>query len=92
MTASAEQSPITVLLGLFSSLSIEGIDGHDYIDYLFVKYKLKKLSDLSPEMTEEQKGILENMRDKEGVRLRFRKYLLEIRAKLGKYGWDAFDK
>lgn len=85
-------NPILTLVGLFLSLKLDGVTAHDYVDYLFVKYHIAKLPDLTPEMVSEQELNLSNMLDKKKIKADFRKYLLEIQAKLKKFGWGAFNK
>lgn len=87
----AGQPPLSDLLGLFAQLNIDVPEDY-YVDYIFVKYKLKKLPDLTQEMIDKQKQVLINMKSKENVKLEFRKHLLEIQAKLRRDGWGIFDK
>lgn len=57
--------PLFRLLGAFRSLGLEGIDDHDFIDYLFVRTNVMKLLDLTPEIFEKYEKILNDMQDKE---------------------------
>ncbi len=92
ITHPAEQHPLTDLLGLFRELNIEGISEHDFVDYLFVRTGIDRLSDLTPEDIIKYKKVLTGIRGKEKTKMEFRKFLLEIQAKLQKSGWGAFEK
>ncbi len=88
----AEQNPLTDLLGLFAQLNFPGVTEHDFIDYLFVRTKVMRLCDLTPEMIEKYKKVLIDMQGNEKTKMEFRKFLLEIQAKLRRCGWEIFKK
>lgn len=88
----AEQHSLSALLGLFRQLNLSGITEDDFIDYLFIRTKVSRLCDLTTEMIEKYTEILVDMQGKDKTKLEFRKFLLEIQAKLKKSGWEAFEK
>lgn len=89
-TQPAGQPPLSDLLGLFAQLNIDGVDGHDYVDYLIVKYRLACISDLKREQVRDERDILNRMIKNTKIKEEFRIYLLGIQAKLKEYGsWEV---
>lgn len=85
-----EQDHLSNLLGLFAQLNLSGVTEHDFVDYLFVRTKVRRLCDLTPEMIEKYTKILIDMQGNEKTKMEFRKFLLEIQAKLQRSAWEAF--
>lgn len=72
----AEQPTLTTLLGLFSQLNLTGVTGHEYDDYLFEKYGIAKLPDLTQEQLAQQVTILQGLVQNKKTREQFREKLL----------------
>lgn len=80
---------IDSLLSLFSDLHLEGVSGHEYVDYLFCKYQIPNLN-LSEEIVKEQINNLTKMKNDQKTKAEFRLHLLRIKAKLKEYrSWAA---
>jgi len=84
-TQPAEQHTLNTLLGLFSQLNLAGVTGHEYVDYLFEKYGLKKLPDLTQEQIRQQVTILQGLAQNNKTREQFRGKLMGFVPKTMRY-------
>ena len=76
MTTTTADQPLNRLLGLFYNLNLSDVTGHEYVDYIFEKYGLQKLPDLTPEQAQQQVSILQGLAQNEKNRKLFHKKLL----------------
>jgi len=80
-----QQHTLNTLLGLFYQLNLAGVTGHEYVDYLFEKYGLKRLSDLTQEQLAQQVVILQGLALNNKTREQFRGKLLGFVPKTMRY-------
>jgi len=74
-TTNAGQS-ILELLGAFRQLNLTGVGDNEYADYLFEKYNLEKLPDITENQVQQQVVILQGLATNNKTRDQFRQKLL----------------